>query len=258
MRHMQGSLADQTAVVTGAAGGIGLAVAKRLGCDGAAVALVDRDAPRLDDARRELADLGIAAEAIDGDVREAACAASAIETARGAFGSVEILVNAAGAIRDARVERTEEADWDDVHAINLRAPFLFCRAAVPSMRERGYGRIVNISSRAWLGSFGQASYSASKGGLVSMTRSLALELAKDGITANTVAPGTIDTPMFRSFSEKVQERLRASQPTGRLGTAEEVAAAVHFLASPDASFVTGQTIHVCGGRSLVAGPGHDA
>jgi len=255
---MKGSLADQTAVVTGAAGGIGLAIAKRLGRDGASVALVDRDAPRLHEARDELADLMIAAEAIAGDVRESGCAASAVERARGAFGSVDILVNAAGAIRDARVERTEEADWDDVHAINLRAPFLFCRAAVPSMRERGYGRIVNIGSRAWLGGFGQTSYSASKGGLVSMTRSLALELAPDGITANTVAPGTIDTAMFRSFSEKVQERLRASQPSGRLGTPEEVAAAVHFLASPDASFVTGQTLHVCGGRSLVAGPGHEA
>jgi 3-oxoacyl-[acyl-carrier protein] reductase len=255
---MTGSLADQTALITGAAGGIGLAVARRLGRDGAAVALVDRDAPRLDASRQRLADLGIAAEAIAGDVRESGSATSAVEAARRAFGPVSILVNAAGAIRDARVERTAEADWDDIQAINLRAPFLFCRAAVPSMRERGYGRIVNIGSRAWLGGFGQTSYAASKGGLVSMTRSLALELAKDGITANTVAPGTIDTPMFRSFSEDLQERLRASQPSGRLGTPEEVAAAVHFLASPGASFVTGQTLHVCGGRSLVTGPGHDA
>jgi 3-oxoacyl-[acyl-carrier protein] reductase len=255
---MQGSLADQTAVVTGAAGGIGLAVAKRLGQNGASVALVDRDAPRLREGRDELEELGIAAEPIEGDVRESTCAASAVERALATFGSVDILVNAAGVIRDATIERIVDADWDDVHAINLKAPFAFCRAAVPSMRERGYGRIVNISSRAWLGGFGQTSYSASKGGLVSMTRSLALELARDGITANTVAPGTIDTPMFRSFPPAVQDRLRASQPSRRLGTPEEVAAAVHFLASADASFVTGQTLHVCGGRSLVVGPGHDA
>jgi 3-oxoacyl-[acyl-carrier protein] reductase len=249
---MTPDLSGQAAVVTGAASGIGLAAGTALGESGARLVLCDRDGPGLEAAAAALGAAGIACVALPGDVADPRFAEAAASRVLEEFESVEILVNAAGVIRDARVEKVLEADWDAVHAVNLKGPFLFCRAIVPELKARGYGRIVNVGSRAWLGGFGQASYAASKGGLVSLTRSLALELARDGITANTVAPGTIDTPMFRSFAPKVQERLRKGQPAGRLGTPQEVAATIRFLASPEASFITGQTLHVCGGRSLVA------
>jgi 3-oxoacyl-[acyl-carrier protein] reductase len=219
--------------------------------------LCDIDGPGLSKAKKQLTSQGIRSEIVEGDVARPEIAEAAAELAFESFGSLEILVNGAGLIRDARIEQTAEEDWDRTHAVNLKAPYLFCRRVIPGMREQGYGRIVNIGSRAWLGGFGQASYASSKGGLVSLTRSLAIELAAKGVTVNTVAPGTVDTPMFRSFATDVQAKLLETQPSGRLGTPDEVAAAVHFLASPEASYVTGQTLHVCGGRSLVVGPGHE-
>jgi 3-oxoacyl-[acyl-carrier protein] reductase len=160
------------------------------------------------------------------------------------------LVNNAGIVRDRRFMKLEEADWDAVIDTNLKSQFLTCRAVIPGMIERGYGRIVNISSRAWLGGFGQANYSAAKGGVVSLTRSLAIEFAAQGITVNAVAPGIVDTPMFRGFKPEVQERLQKSVPVQRIGTADDVAQGVLFFASRQSAYITGQLLYVCGGRSL--------
>jgi 3-oxoacyl-[acyl-carrier protein] reductase len=132
----------------------------------------------------------------------------------------------------------------------LKSQFLTCRAVLPGMLERSYGRIVNISSRAWLGGVGQANYSAAKGGVVSLTRSLAIEFAAHGITVNAVAPGIVDPPLFRGFKPEVQERLKKSVPAQRIGTAEDVAQAVLFFAARETSYITGQLLYVCGGRSL--------
>jgi 3-oxoacyl-[acyl-carrier protein] reductase len=166
------------------------------------------------------------------------------------FGRIDVLVNNAGIVRDRRFLKIEEDDWDAVVDTNLKSQFLTCKAVLPGMLDRSYGRIVNISSRAWLGGVGQANYSAAKGGVVSLTRSLAIEFAAQGITVNAVAPGIVDTPMFRGFKPEVQERLKKSVPAQRIGTAEDVAQAVLFFAARESSYITGQLLYVCGGRSL--------
>jgi len=242
--------AGQLAVVTGAARGIGLGIARRLGQEGLSVALLDRDAAALDQAVAALQAEGIGAIGATVDLTDSAAVNAAFADVAARAGGIHMLVNNAGAVRDKRFLSMSDDDWDLVIDTNLRSQFLCCRAVLPGMVERGQGRIVNISSRAWLGGFGQANYSAAKGGVVSLTRSLAIEFAAKGVTVNAVAPGIVDTPLFRDFAPEVQARLNASVPVKRIGTAEDIANAVVFFLNPVSSYVTGQTLYVCGGRSL--------
>ena len=240
----------QVAVVTGAARGIGFGIARRLGEEGLTVGLLDRDAAALKEAVATLAAEGIAARGVTVDLTDGRAVDAAIAQLVAEVGPVEALVNNAGAVRDMRFLKMSDEDWDVVIATNLKSQFLCCRAVLPGMVERGRGRIVNISSRAWLGGFGQANYSAAKGAVVSLTRSLAIEFAAKGVTVNAIAPGIVDTPLFRNFAPEVQTRLKDSVPARRIGTAEDIANAVVFFLDPKSSYVTGQTLYVCGGRSL--------
>lgn len=241
---------DHVAVVTGAARGIGLGIATRLAAQGVQVALFDRDSEALEAASQALRQRGIQVHTQTVDLTNAQQVTQAFDGTIKALGKVDFLINNAGAVRDVRFLKMSEEDWDLVVDTNLRSQFLCCRAALAGMVERGFGRIVNISSRAWLGGFGQANYSAAKGGVVSLTRSLAIEFAAKGVTVNAIAPGIVDTPLFRNFAPDVQSRLRESVPVKRIGTADDIALAVEFFLDPAASYITGQTLYVCGGRSL--------
>lgn len=174
---------------------------------------------------------------------------SAVET----FGSLDILVNNAGMEKAGAIRNLSEKDWDITLNVNLKGAFLCSQAVHGYMAEKGHGRIINIASRAWLGGAGQAPYSSAKAGLVGLTRTLALELGRKGVTVNCIAPGLIHTPMWDELPEKNRLAFIAKQPTGKIGEDDDIANAVKFFVDDDASFITGQVFYVCGGRSLYAG-----
>jgi 3-oxoacyl-[acyl-carrier protein] reductase len=247
------SFADRVALVTGGGSGIGAAVAAALAAGGATVAVVDIDGDAAERVAGEISGDRVAvAIAIDASVADEV--ERATSTIIESFGRIDIAVNAAGIIRDAvAIEATDPAEWDSIIDVNARAPFLVARAVVPHMKRRSYGRIVNIASRRWLGGAGLSSYAASKGAVLSLTRSLAIELGRFGITANAVSPSLVVTPLFLAMPERERDAVLdivGSQPIPRPATAEDVAHAVCFFASEDAGFITGQNLYVAGGREL--------
>jgi NAD(P)-dependent dehydrogenase (short-subunit alcohol dehydrogenase family) len=244
---------DRVAIVTGSGQGIGEGIAGVLAAAGARVVVNDLVPEKVKEVVADLEASGFEAIGHVADVATAEGAEGLIAAAVDAYGRVDILVNNVGMARDGWLAKMSEEDWDTVLQVNLKSQFLCCRAVAPHMMDQEYGRIINISSRAWLGGPGQANYAASKGAVISLTRTLALEMARYGITANCIAPALVDTPLFRGLKEEVQERLVKSVPAGRIGTPEDIGNAALFLASDESSYVTGQTLYVCGGRSLGAG-----
>jgi NAD(P)-dependent dehydrogenase (short-subunit alcohol dehydrogenase family) len=240
---------NQVVVITGAGQGIGAAIAQRFADQGARLALVDVNAEHLRQLTTSLEGSGCEILPITTDVANKEQVLQLVEQVVKAFGRIDVLVNNAGIIRDNLISNISEQDWDQVLDVNLKGAFLCCQAVFPMLKSQRSGKIVNIVSRAWLGSIGQANYTASKGGLVSLTRSLALEFARFQINVNAVAPGLIDTPMTQGMPTEGRERLIRMQPTGKMGKVEDIAAAVAFLASVDAEFITGQVLHVDGGKS---------
>lgn len=236
-------------VITGAGQGIGAAIARRFAVPGARLVLVDVNAELLEQLAGSLEGTGCEVLQVCADVADKQQVAELFARVVDHFAGVDVLVNNAGIIRDNLISNISEQDWDQVLDVNLKGAFLCCQAVFPTLKKQRAGKIVNIVSRAWLGSIGQANYTASKGGLVSLTRSLALEFARFQINVNAVAPGAIDTPMTQGLSDEARERLIRMQPTGKMGKVEDIAAAVAFLASDDAEFITGQVLHVDGGKS---------
>jgi 3-oxoacyl-[acyl-carrier protein] reductase len=242
------SLRGRVALVTGAAGGIGAATVRTLTAAGAAVTALDVDRPALEELARRAPGAVLPVVA---DVTDAAAVERAVAATRVRWGRLDVLVNNAGAVRDARLENVSDADWATSLDVNLRGAMLCARAAVPHMRAAGFGRLLSASSVvARSGNFGQTAYAAAKAGIIGMTRVWARELAAHGITANAVAPGFIDTPMLATVPAKVLDGVRDRLPAGRLGRPEEVANVYLFLASDLASFVNGAVVGVDGGLLL--------
>ncbi len=241
-------LNDQVAVVTGASQGLGKAVAIALGMNGATVVCLARNAAKLADTVKEIEAAGGKAEAVSCDVTDRTAAAAAIQGAKDTHGRLDILINNAGITRDKLMRGMSDEEWDDVIATNLTSCFVCCRTAAGIMRRSKYGRIINMARiYGLIGNPGQANYSASKAGMIGLTRTLSKELISRGVTVNAVAPGFIGSEMTAELGEVVLAEAKKRIPAKRLGEAEDVAAAVLFLASKDAGYITGQTLVVDGG-----------
>ncbi len=242
-------LTGKCALVTGASGGIGEALAVALHAQGATVAVSGTRREKLD---AVAAGIGSRVHVLPCDLRDRAQVAALVGQAEAAMGQLDILVNNAGVTRDNLFMRMKDEEWDDVIAVNLTATFVLCRAALRNMMRRRAGRIINIASVSGvIGNPGQGNYAASKAGMVAMTKSLAREVASRGITANCIAPGFIETPMTHALNEKQTEAIASAIPAGAFGKPSDVAAAVVFLASEEARYITGETLHVNGGMVMV-------
>jgi 3-oxoacyl-[acyl-carrier protein] reductase len=237
--------------ITGAAQGLGLAMATRFAAEGATVALADVNEQALTDAAGTLTDTHDTKHRTDMvDVTDSAQVNAWIESVTTELGRLDVLVNNAGIIRDNRVEDITDDDWHAVIDVSLTGGFHCARAAFAPMKRQGYGRIVSFSSMSWRGNFGQTNYVAAKAGIVGMTRTLALEGARHGITANAIAPGLIDTPMLASMNGPARDKLTHKIPMRHTGRPEDIAEAAAFLASEAAGYITGIVLDVDGGISI--------
>jgi len=243
-------LKDKVAIVTGSARGLGAATARCLALEGAKVVVTDIMQERAEQTTSALRAEGLAAHCIIADVTKAADVQRLVDETVARFGAVHVLVNNAGFPRDKYLVKMSEEDWDLVMSVMLKGAFLATRAVMPRMIEQGWGRVINISSRAHLGNPTQANYSAAKAGLIGMAKALALEEGRYGITVNCVAPGFIETEMVQALPtyETLKQRAVQAQPVKRVGRPDDIANAVAFLASERAAFITGEVLHVTGGR----------
>ncbi|MFT4067830.1 SDR family NAD(P)-dependent oxidoreductase [Paraburkholderia sp.] len=243
-------LTGKVAIVTGSARGLGAATARRLAQEGAQVVITDINAELAQATAASLQNDGLAAHCIVGDITREADVRRLVDETVAHFGGVHILVNNAGAPRDKYLVKMSEDDWDFVMTVMLKGAFLAARAVMPHFIEQGWGRLINISSRAYLGNPTQANYSAAKAGLIGMAKALSMEEGRYGITANCVAPGFMETEMVQALPtyETIKERAVAAQPIKRVGRPDDIADAVAFLASERAGFISGEVLHVTGGR----------
>lgn len=242
-------LSGKTALVTGASGGIGGAIAQALHRQGAVVAVSGTRQDALD---QLAAGLGERAHVLACDLGDAAAVEALVPRAEELMGKLDVLVANAGITRDNLFVQLRDEDWEQVLAVNLTATFRLARAAVRGMMRRRFGRVIGITSVVGVtGNPGQGNYAAAKAGMIGMMKSVAQEYAKRGVTANCIAPGFIQTPMTNKLNDKQREAILTRVPAGRLGNAADVAAAVVYLASDEAAYVTGQTLHVNGGMAMI-------
>jgi 3-oxoacyl-[acyl-carrier protein] reductase len=246
---MMFELTQRRALVTGASGGIGTAIASTLIAQGASVALSGTREHALADL---VSQLGAKAVSLPADFTDRDAVEGLIGRAMEALGGLDILVNNAGITRDNLALRMKDDEWSEVISVNLDAYFRLSRVALRGMMKQRFGRIINMTSIVGVtGNAGQANYAASKAAIIGMSKSLAQEIASRGVTVNCIAPGFIDTPMTQALSEEQKEKIAAGIPAQRLGSGDDIAACVAFLASDQAAYITGQTLHVNGGMLMV-------
>lgn len=242
-------LDGKVALITGAAGGLGNKFARTLHAQGATLALTDRRSEPMEELKKEL---GERVEWFVADLSDANAIQNLVKQVEEKFGQIDILINNAGLTRDNLFMRMSDEDWQLVLDVNLSAGFKLAKAVIRGMMKRRYGRIIGIASVVGvMGNAGQANYSASKAGMIAMNKCLAQEVGSRGITVNSVAPGFIRTPMTDVLPDDVKANLLARIPEGKLGEAQDIANAVAFLASDEAQYITGQTIHVNGGMAMI-------
>jgi len=242
-------LTGKTALVTGASGGLGQAIARALHRQGAVVAL---SGTRREQLESLAAELETNVHVLPCDLSDPKAVEALVPAAEAALGSLDILVNNAGITRDNLFMRMKDEEWDAVLAVNLTASFRLARASLKGMMKRRYGRIIGITSVVGVtGNAGQGNYAAAKAGMIGMSKSLAMEVATRNVTVNCVAPGFIESPMTAVLNEKQKTAILANVPMGRLGSGDDVASAVVYLASSEAAYVTGQTLHVNGGMAMI-------